>query len=286
MAVARHGTGPVDAVRAYASQIHPVFMLPPVAASVFGAILAGPVDPVGGSLHAVAIFAAVYTAHVKDGYVDFHWRDEDDDHPLSVTGCVLGLVGATVLFVLATIGLWLTAPILAVALTIPTWPIAYFHAPQLDVTPIGATMGYPVGIGLSILGGYAVQAGLLGSTVVAFAIVFVVLLAGIKVIDDTTDVGYDRGIRKRTVAVVLGPDRSMALGYGLIVLALVIVTGFVAVGALPIGSLLAAIALGCVVAISPRSSPKVATMVLIRGTYVFLAVLVAVVWFEPFSGVI
>ena len=285
MAIARHGTGPVDAVRAYASQVHPVFMLPPVAASVFGAILAGGVDALAGSLHVVAIFAAVYTAHVKDGYVDFHWRGEDDDHPLSATGCVLGLVGATVLFVLATAALWFSGPTLAVALTLPTWAIAYFHAPQLDVTTIGATMGYPVGIGLSILGGYAAQAGTLGATVVAFSLVFVVLLAGIKVIDDTKDVVYDRGIRKRTVAVVLGPDRSMTVGYGLIVVALVIVTGFAAAGVLPSGSVLAAVALGGVVAVAPSSSPKIATMVLIRGTYVFLAVLVAVVWFEPVAAV-
>ena len=45
MAVARHGTGPAATVRALWSQVHPVFMLPPVAASLFGGVLAGRLGP-------------------------------------------------------------------------------------------------------------------------------------------------------------------------------------------------------------------------------------------------
>ncbi|MFB6128311.1 MAG: lycopene cyclase, partial [Halorhabdus sp.] len=78
MAIARHHSGIVPAARALASQVHPVFMLPPVAVSVAGSLLAaratGTFAPIVAGLHATAIFAAVYTAHVKDGYVDFFVR--------------------------------------------------------------------------------------------------------------------------------------------------------------------------------------------------------------------
>jgi hypothetical protein len=73
-------------------------MLPPVAASWFGAVLAGLASVPLGLLHATAVFAALYTAHVKDGYVDFHRRGEDDDHPLTAGGCRIALAGATLVF--------------------------------------------------------------------------------------------------------------------------------------------------------------------------------------------
>ncbi|MDX1629433.1 MAG: hypothetical protein R3345_12080, partial [Fulvivirga sp.] len=91
---------------AFASQVHPVFMLPPLAASWFGSVLAGRFSLATGALHMGAIFFAVYTAHVKDGYVDFHVRDEDDDHPLTARGCRLGLAGASAAFFACLAGLW------------------------------------------------------------------------------------------------------------------------------------------------------------------------------------
>ncbi|MFD1525434.1 ubiquinone biosynthesis protein UbiA, partial [Halolamina salina] len=41
MGIARHGSGPAALLGAYASQVHPVFMLPPVATALFGAALSG-----------------------------------------------------------------------------------------------------------------------------------------------------------------------------------------------------------------------------------------------------
>ena len=284
MPIARHGSGMQPATRAYLSQVHPVFMLPPLAASIFGGILAGTIALVPAGAHVVAIFAAVYTAHVQDGYVDFHVRGEDDDHPLTVTGCRLGLAGSTVLFALVCAVIFFRVDAVAVALTVPTWLIAYFHAPQLDVHPIGATAGYPVGIGLAVLGGYYVQAGAMSPLALAFAVVFVVLLSGIKVIDDAKDYDYDRSIRKRTVAVVLGPERAHDVAYGLLAAALVGVLGFAAFGAFPPGTVLAVAAFGAVALVARRAPPTVATMLLIRGSYVFLAVLVAAVWFEPIAS--
>jgi formate hydrogenlyase subunit 3/multisubunit Na+/H+ antiporter MnhD subunit len=45
----------------------------------------------------------------------------------------------------------------------------------------------------------------------------------------------------------------------------------------------AAVAFGVVALLSRRADPELATMLLIRGSYVFLAVLVATVWFRPFA---
>ncbi|MFP9061694.1 UbiA family prenyltransferase [Natrialbaceae archaeon A-chndr2] len=286
MSLVRDASGLEAAARAYWSQVHPVFMLPPLAASLFGAILARGADPGVATIHVLAMFAAVYTAHVKDGYIDFHVRGEDDDHPLTVAGCRLGLTASSALFAVCCVLLWLAVGPIAVALTVPAWIIAYFHAPQLDMHPISATMGYPAGIALSILGGYYVQATSLAPVPIAFAIVFLVLLSGIKVIDDTKDYDYDRSIRKRTVAVVVGPARAYTLAYGLMATGMAIVVLMVALGFFPPGALLAIAAFGLVAAIARRGDAALATMLLIRGSYVFLAVLVAAVWFEPLEALL
>ncbi|MDL5361566.1 UbiA family prenyltransferase [Halalkalicoccus sp. NIPERK01] len=281
MAFARHGRGVRRDFTALLSQIHPVFMLPPIAASWFGSALAGEFSLSLGALHATAIFAAVYTAHVKDGYVDFYLRGEDDDHPLSEAGCKRALAGATALFFACLVALWLLVGPPAALLTLPTWLIAYHHAPQLDTNPITTTTGYPAGIALAILGGFYVQTRSLEPIALAFSLVFLALLSGVKVIDDQQDYAYDVSIEKRTVAVALGPARARSAAYGLMVLALALVVGFALLGIFPPGTTLAALAFGAVAAVSRRADPEVATMLLVRGAYVFLALLLAAVYFRP-----
>ncbi|WP_440764922.1 UbiA family prenyltransferase [Natronorubrum sp. DTA7] len=285
MALARDGPGVAATVQAFWSQVHPVFMLPPLAASLFGVVLAGDLEPPLAAIHVLAIFAAVYTAHVKDGYVDFHLRGEDDDHPLTERGCRVGLVISTATFGVCCLLLWLFVGWIAVALTLPTWVIAYHHAPQLDMNPITATTGYPLGIALSLLGGFYVQAGTITAVPLGFALVFLVLLSGIKVVDDAQDYDYDRSIEKRTVAVALGPQRAHAVAYGLMVLALLVVLGFALARVFPPTAILAALAFAVVAAVAYRAGPDLATMLLVRGSYVFLAVLVAAVWFEPLAAI-
>jgi lycopene cyclase domain-containing protein len=284
MAVARHGTGPGATLRALWSQVHPVFMLPPIAAALFGGVLAGRFAPATAA-HAVAIFAAVYTAHVRDGYVDFHVRGEDEDHPLTQRGCRTALVGATLLFAAALAGVfWLAGP-LAALLTLPTWFIGYLHAGVLDVRPLAATADYPAGIALAILGGYAAVAEALAPRPAAFAVVFFVVLSGVKVVDDAQDYEYDRSIRKRTLAVALGRGRAWEAAYGLVFgglgLAVVLAVG----GALPRGVALAALAVAAVAAAAARSpDPELATMLLVRGAYVFLALCLVAVRYTPLAG--
>jgi len=284
MAIARHGTGMDATARALWSQVHPVFMTPPLAASLFGAVLAGTVEALPAAVHVIAIFAAVYTAHVKDGYVDFYVRGEDDDHPLTERGCRLALGLSTAMVALCCVALAGLVDAVTVVLVVPTWVIAYYHAPQLDTNPVTATTGYPLGIALSVLGGYYVQTATISPVALAFAMVFLVLLSGIKVIDDAQDYAYDRSIEKRTVAVAVGPDRADDIAYGLMAIALVTVIAFAAVRLFPVTALLAALAFAVVAGIARRADPELATMLLIRGSYVFLAVLVAAVQFEPLAG--
>lgn len=281
MSVVRHGTGPLAALRAFASQVHPVFMLPPIAASGFGAILADRFIPLVLVIHATAVFAALYTAHVKDGYVDFHLRSEDTDYPLTVSGCRLALVGSTVLFFACLAALVALVDAVVALLTLPGWLIGYLHAPQLDTNPIGATTGYPAGIAFALLSGYYAQSRGLSAVVVAFAAVFLVILSGIKVVDDATDYDYDRSISKRTAAVVLGRRRAHAAAYALMAAGLLAVVGLAVIAVFPPSSVLAALAFAAVALVARRADPELATMLLIRGSYVFLAVLVAAVWFRP-----
>jgi lycopene cyclase domain-containing protein len=284
MAIARQGGGVAAATSALASQVHPVFMLPPVAVSLVGGILAGEVRATVAGAHAMAIFCAVYTAHAKDGYVDFYVRGEDEKHPLTATGCRIALVGATAGFLLALGALWRWAGLGTALLTAPCWLIGYLHAPQLDTNPLTATLGYPVGIGLALLGGFYAQVGGLTLPPLALAGVLVVTLAGVKVIDDAQDYDYDRGIDKRTVAVVLGLARARTVGFGLLGVGLLAVAALAAVGVFPTGAVLGVFAFGAVAGIAWRKDPDIATMLLVRGAYLFLAALLVALQYRPLSS--
>jgi len=299
MALATRGHGPLAALRAFASQIHPVFMLPPLAASLFGGLLAasatagagvvpdtGPgavaYDPVVAGVHVLAAFFALYTAHVKDGYVDFYGRGEDDDHPLTARGCRVALAGASVAF-FACVGAvwWLVGPVGAL-LTLPGWLIGFNHAPRLDMHPVSATAGYPSGIAFALLGGYYVQATALSPTVLALAGVFLLVLSGIKVIDDATDYDYDQSIGKRTAAVAIGPEAAYRAAYALMATGMVAVLGMAAgLDGVPPSAAGAPVVFGLVALAARRADPELATKLLIRGSYLFLAVLVGAVWFRP-----
>ncbi len=284
MVLARHESGIRADIGALLSQIHPVFMLPPLAATWFGAALAGEFTITIGALHMSAMFFAVYTAHVKDGYVDFYLRGEDSDHPMSIRGCRFTLVGAALGFAVCTLSLGGVVGTGAALITLPTWLIGYLHAPQLDTNPVTTTLGYPTGIALAILGGFYVQTTTLTPTAIGFALVFLVTLAGVKIIDDEQDYDYDRSIDKRTVSVLLGPRPARRLAGALMFLGLVGVLWGTVGGFFPPSSPLAALAFATIVLIAIRAEPAIATMLLIRGAYVFLALLFVAVWFRPLSG--
>lgn len=282
MPVARHDRGLRATASAVASQIHPVFMLPPVAAAGFGAILAGSFSIRLGLLHTGAIFAAVYTAHVRDGYVDFYVRGEDRDIPLTPFGSRACLWLMSLGFALCTVALWVTVDIWAALLTIPGWVIGFSHAPYLDMTTIGETFGYPGGIALAIVGGYYVQIGSIGMDALALAAILFLLLAGVKIVDDEQDLATDRSIGKPSVAVVVGRRRARRLAGGLIGLSMLGTVGVAGNGLFPASAAVAPIAFVPVASLALRAPASTATALLIRGCYVFLAALIAAVWFHPF----
>jgi len=281
MALATDGDGPLAAARALASQVHPVFMLPAVASSLFGAVLAGDVAATPAAVHATAVFAGLYVAHVTDGYVDFYVRGEDDAHPLTERGCRVARWGATALFGACVVGLWLVVDAVAALVTLPGWLIAAGHAPQLDTNPVTATTGYPLGVALSLVGGHYAQAAAFAPVPLGFGVVFLVVLSGVKVIDDAQDYEYDRSIEKRTVAVMVGRSRARTIAYGLMVGGLLATVALAATSVFPPGAALAAAAFAVVAGIARRAEPEIATMLLIRGAYVFLAVLLVAVQWEP-----
>jgi len=285
MGVARHGSGPLADVRAYASQVHPVFMLPPIAAAWFGAVIEGEFEVFPVLVVSLATFFAVYTAHVKDGYVDFHQRGEDDDHPLTRLGCRVALATAFVGFLACLAVVFVAVDPVSALLLAPTWVIGYLHAPVLDTNPVGATMGYPVGIALVIVASAHAQTGRVSGAVLGFAAVFLLVLTGVKVIDDLTDVEYDASIDKDTVGVVLGPERARTFAYALVTVGLFVVLAFALDGLFPASAPFAIPAFAVVALYARRAPPDLATMLLVRGAYLFLADLVVAVYFRPLAGV-
>jgi len=284
MVITRHEQGVRAEVGAVVSQVHPVFMLPPLGASLFGSSLSGGLTPESAVLHVAAIFCAVYTAHVKDGLVDFHVRGEDDDHPVSRQGCRLLLVGSTAGFGLCLLGLWLTAGIGTALFTLPTWVIGYLHAPQLDTNPVTTTGGYPMGIAIAILSGAYAQTQTVSLLALSSASVFLLVLSGIKIIDDSQDIAYDRSIRKRTVAVVLGLERARRTAFGLVTAGLVTTVVLIAGAVFPPSALAAVVVFGAVVVSASRLDATLATMVLVRGSYLFLCLLFLALWLQPLAG--
>jgi len=285
MKLARHadGSGGRGAAAALASQIHPVFMLPPVAVSVFGGVLAVDFSLLRATVFAGAVFCSVYTAHVTDGYVDFYVRGEDDSHPLTPRGCAVGFALGTLGFLVAALALAVLVGPVAALFAVPGWVLAVSHATVLDTNPVGATVGYPLGVALALLGGFYAQSRTVSGLALAFAGVFLVVLAGVKVVDDAQDYAYDRRIDKRTVAVVLGRRRARRVAYGLMAVGLVGVGVFAAVAVFPPSAVGAVGVFAAVAAVASRADADVATMLLVRGSYLFLAALLLAVWLRPFA---
>jgi len=111
--------------------------------------------------------------------------------------------------------------------------------------------------------------------------VFTTILCGIKTVDDATDYAYDKSINKRTVAVVLGRQRARQVAHWFMIAGMAAVVLLAGLGVFPPTAALAPVAFGAVFVVSRRAAEKQATMLLIRGSYVFLAVLVAAAWFQP-----
>ena len=270
MRIARDGTGLLPAARALVTQVKPTFMAPALAASVYGGLLAvviaadGPVgtDALRGvatlpaTLHLLAVFLALYAAHAKDSLVDFYGRDEDETLALTRAGCRVA-IGASGVGVLACLGaLGATAGPTAFLLTLPLWPLGYLHAPWLDRHPAGTSADYAIGVGLVVVGGYAVQGGRLDAVALGVAATFVPAVSAGAVLVDAGDVAVDRRLGKRTVPVLLGPRRAGFVAAGLLGASAAVVLALVGTGVLPPAAVAAAAVLGAVALATPFVDPS------------------------------
>jgi len=74
------------------------------------------------------------------------------------------------------------------------------------------------------------------AAILGFALVFLVTLAGVKIIDDEQDYAYDRSIDKRTVSVLLGRPRARTLAFSLLMAGLVGVLWGQSTDCFPVGA--------------------------------------------------
>ncbi|WP_336365242.1 hypothetical protein [Halalkalicoccus salilacus] len=99
---AEYKLAPIKGLR---SVVKPTFMLPAVGTAA-GSLLAPTLDLSIGVMHALAVAAALYIAHLVDEYVDAHVRGEDV--PLvSERAIEYAIAVATAVFLTLTARLWL-----------------------------------------------------------------------------------------------------------------------------------------------------------------------------------
>ena len=215
-----------------------------------------------------------------------------------VNGAIAGVLGLflfysdvkDVYFVIITLALSVILEQLAVSVTSIFGGFNGIYLPRMAVSIPGVfnyqlsndRLFYYVAL-LALVGGYYVQAATVTPAAVGLAVVFLAFLSGIKVIDDAQDFDYDRSIDKRTVAVVLGREHAYRAAYALMATGMVAVLALAAASpTVPTSAAAAPVVFGAVAAVARRAGPERATKLLIRGSYLFLAVLVAAVWFRPF----
>lgn len=268
------GTGGLRTARGLLAAVKPTFMLPAVGASAAGSALAPAVSAPIAVVHAGAVGAALYTAHVVDEYVDAHVRREDAAS-LSEPATKYAGVAATLAFAVLLAALWGLGARVAVAATAPLWALAVLHAPVLDRRPVAVTVDYPVGVALALSGAFLAQTGRLDAGVAAVAVVLAASLSGLKVSIDRLDREFDRTVDKRTLPVLLG-DRSSALAAAMIhALTAVLVVALAVASVLPTVAAVAAVVPVADAVVAASASRRRAVRVQMALAYPFTAALLA-----------
>ncbi|ARS91890.1 hypothetical protein B1756_15985 [Natrarchaeobaculum aegyptiacum] len=262
--------------------VQPVFFLPGVAVSIVGAVLAPDPSISTAAVHATAVALAVYVAHLTDGYVDYYVRGEDERNRLSPAELRAATILTATAFGPCLVALGFTSGALAVGVTAPLLALGYLHAPYLDTNPITTTVDYPTGIALAVVGGYATQTGTVSGAVGTTALALFVFLSGIGILMDLLDYEHDREIGKRTVPVVLGPERARSVSSWLVVSSSVVVLSASAMSVVPVTATVIGPVPSVTVFAWTRSdwAVEVAVRRRIATTYVFTALLVLAVLLE------
>lgn len=251
--------------------VQPIFLLPGAVMSVFGALLAtDPTIPIA-VLHATAVCLAVYVAHLKDGYVDHYIRGEDETNPLEPSEIRVAIIAAAGLFAGCLGALWLAAGPIGALLTAPLLALGYLHAPVLDTNPATESVDYPLGIVLATAGGYATQTGTVTALALSVCLILFLLLVAINVMLDRLDYRHDRRVGKRTLPVVLGPDRALRVAWALVLVSVATLAVSSRFGPLPRSALLAgAVPVGAILSCRLREpDPERLVALFIGATYAF-----------------
>lgn len=227
-----------EPIKGFRSVVKPTFMLPAVGTAAAGSLLAPTLDLSIGVMHALAVAAALYIAHLVDEYVDAHVRGEDVPS-VSERTIEYAIAVATAVFLTLTARLWLMGAHTTVVAMVPLLALAAFHAPVLDRHPVTITVDYPIGIALALSGGYLVQTDALSGGVLGIAAALAVLLSGLKISIDRLDRSFDQTIDKQTVPVLLGDRVSAAVAAAVHVLAAVLVVAFATAAVFPVTALAA-----------------------------------------------
>lgn len=259
--------------------MQPLFLLPGAAMSGFGALLATDFATSSAALHAAAVCLAVYVAHLKDGHVDHYVRGEDETNPLEPNEIRVAIGVTAGLFAGCLVALWFAAGPIGTLLTAPLLALGYLHAPHLDTNPLTESVDYPIGIVLATAGGYATQTGTVTALVLTVCLVLFLLLVAINVMLDRLDYRHDRRVAKRTLPVVLGPDRALRVAWALIFVSVAALAVSSRFGPLPRSALLAgAVPVGAALGCRLREpDPERLVALFIGATYAFgLALFLAV----------
>lgn len=269
----------MDWAKALLLEVRPLPTLAAMTAAVTGMAMGGSL--LGWPAYAALVGVVLFASHMKDAYVDWYVRGEDQRWPwgpFPETGELLGrrgmfaaIGGALVAFGGILVSLR-PAPPAFFAVAIAGAAMALLYAPVLDKRPLGSAFSYPTGVGLAVIGGGLLVAGRLVPGTLAYAPPLVVTLAGAKIVEDLIDVDHDAELGKATVPVQLGPERARRLGYGIVV-----------AGILPLALLGPVVAVGVVgglalVVASAAWEPDRGIYPLVAGVYVVMvAVLVSAI---------
>jgi 4-hydroxybenzoate polyprenyltransferase len=257
-----------------AAHVRPVFMVPVIGISVCGSLLAPEVDVQLAAMHATGAGIALFVAHLRDGLVDGHVRGEEQP-VLSIPAYRWTTAAATLVALLFAVALFTTVSVLAAGSITVLLCLALLHAPYLDRHPVPVTVDYPVGIAVTLAGGFATQTGTLPVDVLAAAVSMAMLLSGIKVGIDQLDAAFDRTIGKHTVPVIAGGTGAQRVAASVFAGAALFVAGFVVTGILPVVASIGAVAaIGCAGA-TLTVPPRTAVRLQMALSYVFAGALFA-----------
>jgi len=209
-------------IKGYIKETRPPVMVMAALAALFGCSMAPSFDLGLALLYISAVFFILYSAHLRDTFVDYFVRKEyekgyesrlgdsggvlNSDELAMGFGVGIGVALCIGLYLAWTVS-WLLLPIGLIGLF---FAIAY---PGYLDTHWWEILIWPLGVACAFWGGYVVQTGTLAlQPLILGAIVWFILIFA-KIIDSHPDMEVDRKIGKETVPTLIGKERSKRLSY-------------------------------------------------------------------------